>query len=314
MAIQELKAKQMRWVSLTNVRQISDPEISFIKKNFKCHPINLKDCIINGQRPKIDIYDDYLFLVMLFPLYNRPTGEIISAEIDFFVGKDYLVMVHDGKLEPVVRLFNHLKKNGREKERDEFLNRNIILILHDLLNMLLMHTFPMLDHISLDIHQTEKRIFRGKEKEMVGAILATRRNIVNFRKFMQAHKNILKKLEHANRDLNLYEPNKADVYFNSLIDRSKEIWDSLDSFKESIDALYDTNESLISFNLNQIMKMFTSISVVIFILTLVATLFSTNLKHTPLMQTNGGFWWLIIIEIVVASIAIFIFKKRRWME
>ncbi|MFA5051718.1 MAG: magnesium transporter CorA family protein [Patescibacteria group bacterium] len=314
MAIQELQGKHMRWINLTNVRQISDPEITYLKKNFHFHPLNLKDCLMNGQRPKIDVYDDYLFLVMLFPLYNRSTGEILSAEIDFFVSRDYLIMVHDNKLEPIVRLFNHMKKTGRDQERDTFLNRNVILVIHDLLNMLLQHCVPMLDNISLDIHQSEKKIFRGKEKEMVGAILAARRNIVNFRRIMQAHKNILKKLSHANRALSLYPAEKADIYFNNLIDRSKEIWDALDSFKESIEALYDTNESLISFNLNQIMKLFTSLSVVIFILTLVATVFAAKLPNTPLVHNTGGFWWLILIEIIVASAVIVVFKKRRWME
>jgi magnesium transporter len=172
----------------------------------------------------------------------------------------------------------------------------------------------MLDHISVDIQRAEQNIFRGKEKDMVEQILASRRNIVNFRKVMQAHKNILKKLQHANHEIQLFEPSKADVYFGSIIDKAKDIWDTLESFKETIEALQDTNESLISFKLNQIMKTFTIISVVIFALTLVATLFGMNVNGTPFVDQPIGFWIVIFVEVIVAGLFIFFFRRKKWLE
>lgn len=314
MAIQEIRTKNLRWINITSAKDINGPEIKFLKKNYHFHQINLQDCLANGQRPKIDVYQDHLFIVLLYPLYTRKTGEIVAEEIDFFVSKNYIISVHNNRLPTIVRFFNHLKKPKHQREKEEFLSNNAIIILYELLNKLIAHCFPMLDHISLDIQKIEKGIFQDKEKEMVKKILASRRNIVSFRKSMQAHKNILKKLEQANRELEFFDPAKADIYFNSLIDKTKEIWDSLGSFKESIEALHYTNESLISFRLNQIMKTFTSISVCIFILTLIATLLSIGAKSTPLVNWPLAFWLIIILEIIVAGFVFSFFKRRKWME
>ncbi len=314
MAIQEIRAKNMRWIDLTNAKKINCPEIKFLKKNYHFHPINLEDCIVDGQRPKIDSYRDHLFLVMLYPQYNRKTGVIEEKEVDFFVHKNYLITVHDSKLPTLVHFFNHLKKTKHYREKNEFLSNNIIIILYELHNRLLSHCFPMLDHISLDIKHAEKNIFCGKEKEMVKDILASRRNIVTFRKTLAAHKNIYKKLQHANRDIKFFDPLKSDVYFNSLIDKAKDIWDSLESFKESIEAIHETNESLISFRLNQIMKTFTIISVVIFLLTLTATLLSIGAPGTPIVDWPLGFWIIILLEIFIANLVLFIFKRKKWLE
>ncbi len=313
MAIQELRTKNFRWIDITDIKDKNSAEIKYLKKNFNPHHINLEDCINNGQRPKIDVYKDHLFLVMLYPLYNRKTGEMMAAEIDFFVSKNYIITVHDNKLQSMHRYFNHLSKPKNETEKMEFLSNNVIVILYEILNKQIYHCFPMLDHISLDIHYSEKNIFRGKEKDMVGKILASRRNVVNFRKAMQAHKNILKKLENANKELKFFDPEKANIYFNSLIDKVKEVWDTLESFKESIEALQETNESLISFKLNQIMKNFTIISVVIFVLTLVATLIGVNAPGTPIIHWPLGFWILIGFEALVAFLVFTFFRKRNWL-
>lgn len=313
MPINEIRAKNFRWIDVTNVQKINCPEIKYLKKNFNFHPINIEDCIINGQRPKIDIYKDYLFLVMLYPLYNRRTGEITASEIDFFISKHYIITIHDKKLDTIVSYFNHLKKSQNHLEKNEFLSNNIIIILYEILNKLVGHCFPMLDHISVDIHKTEKLIFHGKEKDMVGKILSSRRNVVNFRRSMQAHKNILKKLESANRQLKFFNTNKSKIYFNNLIDKVKEIWDILDSFKESIEAINDTNESLISFRLNHIMKTFTVISVIIFILTLIASLLSIGAPGTPIIEWELGFIALLVLEILVALFVFGFFKRKKWL-
>lgn len=304
----------MRWINLTDLQGPNCPEIKFLKKNFSLHRINLEDSLAIGQRPKIDIYHDNLFLVLLYPVYIRNTGAIVAREIDFFISKGFIITIHDNKLPIIERYFNHLKKQKNYKEKNEFLANNVMIVLYELLNKLISHCFPMLDHISMDINRAEKHIFKGKEKEMVKEILASRRNIVHYRKTMSAHKNILKKLGHANSILKIFDPQKSDVYFNNLTDKTKDIWDSLESFKESIEALHDTNESLISFRLNIIMKTFTIISVVIFVLTLVATILGLDAPGTPLISWPLGFWLIILLEVIVAMIVVSIFKSRKWLE
>ncbi len=311
MPIAEVTAPSFRWVNITGATADDAPEMRYLREHYPFfHALDLKDCVSTGQRPKLELYDRYAFMVLLFPVYNRKTREIESSEIDFFIGKDFLVTVHDGKRHIVQERFDALKATVTS---DAGKHTNGLLTLADLVNLLLNACFPMLDHISMDLHAIERLIFRGKERNMVQEILITRRNVVDFRKIMQAHKNTIKKLEYANRRLDIAPVDQAVAVLDNAVERSKEIWDSLEAFKEAVEALQATNESLISFRLNDIMKTYTTISVVIFTLTLVSTIFAARLPHNPLDETPYGFYYMLALLVIIGVSAISIFKWRRWL-
>jgi magnesium transporter len=311
MPITEVTAPSFRWINITGATADDTPELRYLREHYPYfNALNLKDCIGTGQRPKLERYDRYAFMVLLFPIYNRQTREIESSEIDFFIGKDFLITVHDSKRHIIQEQFEALKAHVKTGKGEEL---NLLLTLATLVNQLLNSCFPMLDHISMDLHAIERLIFRGKERSMVQEILITRRNIVDFRKIMQAHKNTIKKLGYTNRSLHLAPIEQANEVLENAIESSKEIWDNLEAFREAVEALQETNESLISFRLNDIMKTYTTISVVIFTLTLVTTIFAARLPHTPLVNTEFGFYAMLAVLAVLASGAVGIFKWKRWL-
>ena len=110
----------------------------------------------------------------------------------------------------------------------------------------------MLEHIHTDIKALEKRIFSGYERDVVRDLLVLKRNIINFRKAMQFHKGMIRRL--ITKSDEYFSLGKQRIYFQNLIEHTKDIWDTLEIQKENIDALQDTNESLISFRLNDNMK------------------------------------------------------------
>ena len=311
MPITEVTAPSFRWINITGATADDTPEMRYVREHYPYFNIlNLKDCVSTGQRPKLELYDRYAFMVLLFPVYNRQTKEIEPTEIDFFIGKDFLITLHDNKRHIVQEQFDALKAHVHAEKGEA---PNLLLTVANLINQLLGSCFPMLDHISMDLHAIERLIFRGKERGMVQEILTTRRNIVDFRKIMQAHKNTIKKLGYANRTLNIAPVEQANAVLENAIESSKEIWDNLEAFREAVEALQATNESLISFRLNDIMKTYTTISVVIFTLTLVTTIFAARLPHTPLVNTDFGFYAMLAVLAVLGSSAVGIFKWKRWL-
>lgn len=306
MSLAEIKSKNLRWINLVEPKK---GEIDFLRNNFPFHPLDLEDCLVSGQRPRIEKYPNYIFLVLLFPVYNRKTREIEPSEIDFFVGQDYLITLHDNKLNPLSEIFEHCQSEN--KARNKYMTAGPAHLLYEILNKLLCYCYPMLDHLSIDIRTIEKQIFSGSEKKMVSEILIIRRNITDFRKIMQAHKNTLKKLTHVIKENGFSSSPRIIVYYNDLIELTKEIWDHLESFKESIEALQQTNESLISNRLNDIMKTFTTMSVIIFSMTLVSTTFSIKAKNTPIVNWPWAFWLILGILCVVALTMWQLFKKKR---
>lgn len=307
MNIRTINLNGLRWI---NIVKPTNEEIEFLRKEFKFHPLDLKDCLSPAQRPKIDKYTDYIFLVLLFPIFNRKTREIRPSEVDFFIGPDYLITVHDDVLPPIVDLFELCSMN--EEARKKHLT-DVHRLLYTLLNSLLLYCYPMMDHVSIDISNIEKKIFAGLEKDMVKEILIIRRNITNFRKIMQSHKNVLKKLTES-RDETVFHINGLMIYFQQLIEDTKDIWDTLQGFKETIEALQQTNESLISFRINDIIKTLTIISVMALPVNLVVFLFSAGANDTPLIHLAQGFWILTGLSATAGLILYFIAYKKGMLK
>ena len=300
----------LKWIS---VDKASKKQTSWLKEKYNFSDLDLKDIMPPLQRPKMIEYDDYLFIILQFPVYNRSNGEIDSSEIDFFIGKNYLITIHDGRLDPLNELFlEHSKKT--KKNHDQF-DTNPGALLYELLNSLLHYCFPMLNHINQDIDAIEKGIFdidHGTNVNTIREIMRIKSNIVNFRKTMQAHKSIIQKLiSHSEK---LFTTHKLEVYYGNLVNHTKDIWEFLSNYKDTIDALHEAHESLVSHRLNQIMKTLTVFSVIVFPLTLFAAIFGMNTMNAmPFVDSPYDFWYIMGIMLFGVIAMILFFKTRKWM-
>jgi magnesium transporter len=306
---QIVKSSKFSWLNIINA---SEKEISYLKKKFKFNQLDLNDSYAHkhAQRPKLLIRPSYLFLVLLFPVYNRKKREIIPAEIDIFITKDHLITIHYNQLVPLADLFKSCLDNKNEK--DLYLSENPLMLLHEILDQLYISEFPMLDHISVDINTIEKNIFAGKEREMVKEILIIKRNIVYFRQIKQAHRTILLQLIKNQTRAN-GQDGKITNYYNDLLDHVHNIWDLLENYQGTINALEDTNSSLVTFKLNDIMRTLTIFSVIVFPLTLMAAIFGMNVKNIPIAGTDFDFYKIIAI-MGAASLGMFAyFKHKKWI-
>jgi len=306
---QKVDFANFSWINIENPEE---KEINELANKYKFHPLDIQDCLTPSHRSKVDVYPGYTFMTSLFPTYNQKTREIKSAEINFFISKDYIITVHRGELQ-IFKDFFHIFQVSSDM-RQKYQDKSPEKLLYEMLNRLFLYCFPMIDHLSEDCDNIEKAIFAGKEKRMVSEILIIRRNITDYRKIMQVHKNVLKKLVLNLKNSSLFVMKKTDVYFESLVDNSKEIWDTLDNLKERIEALQETNESQISFRLNDIMRILTVISVITFPITLLATIFGMNTVHSmPFVNNPFGFWYLIFIMVIVAVGMLIFFKNKKWL-
>lgn len=305
MEIQEIKTKNVRWI---NVSSPGKKEMAAIQKEFGFHPLDIEDCISPAQRPKLEEYPSYLFLVLLFPLYNKRTQEIVPVEIDFFIKKDAIVTVHRDLLFSFRAFFTECQKNAAQQKRAL---ATVDTLIYEILERLFKHTFPLLDHLNLDINRIQQKMFRGNERQIIRDILLAKRNVVNFRRIMQAHKAMIRRLR--DKRSKFCGGECVTIYFENLVEHTKDIWDLLTNYKDTIDAIQETNESLISFRLNDIMRLLTIISVVLLPAGLIANLFGMNTESTPILGIVGDFWILLGVMILVAIAMAGMFRKKRWM-
>ena len=296
------------WINIVNA---SKADLTQLKRKFKFLEIDLKDSYPNqnAQRPKFYLRHTYAFLILQFPIYNTKQRVVTPEEVDFFIGPDYIITCHKNKLPALVGFFNLCHSD--RFYREQYLSDSTMTLLYEIIERLQENCYPMLDHLSLDVRNIEKNIFAGRERRMVTEILSIKRNVLNFRKSISSHKNVLKKV--INSDRPFFPIKSSNVVFSHLIEHTKNIWEILDSQKEMIEALEDTNSSLVSFKLNDIMRTLTIFSVIILPLSLIAGIFGMNVVEMPIVSDAHAFWVLLGIMGVAGLGMLLFFKRKEWL-
>ncbi len=296
----------LRWI---DIRKPGVQEIEYLRSEFDFHELVLDDVTSRTQRPKLDIDDDYAFLVMHFPVHNKQTRVTHASEVDFFVGRDFVITAHDGVLRPLAGMFEQASKS--EDAREAMMGQSSLHLLYYVIDQLVDYCFPILNRLTERIEAIEDAIFDSSGLRTVQEISVVRRDLIALRRIMKPQLAIISQLEH--RGLPVVRSDiEADVYFGDIADHLAKIWDSLEDLKEVLDGLSDTFDSLSSHRLNEVIKALTVISVIILPLTLITSVFGMNV---PLPYEHSPYALLIISAIMLAIMAgmIAVFRIRRWI-
>jgi magnesium transporter len=302
---------KLTWV---NIFDAGKSEIEYLRKKYKFELQHLQASLGRtvAQRPTIShgLGADntvYHFMILHFPVFQG--GSIVAGEIEFFISDGYLVTLHNNNIEILNEFFNYCKKDGTSLLSYEF--ESSAILLYEILEKLMLSCYSILDKNSIEISRVEEIIFSQDQKRAVSDLLSLRRNIINFRKIMLNHKNIIKKLLQV--EGNLMSSEKISKYYNEIIEHSKRIWDLIESQKDMIDVLNSTNESLLDYKISDIMKTLTIISVIVFPLTLLAAVFGMNFPGIPFTANPHGFWVVISFMVTVVFSMLLFFERKRWL-
>lgn len=297
---------KLEWLNITNAGK-SELELIRRRFGFNMEHIAASTATSFSQRPMVMQEDKYVFLILHFPVFFN--SRIKAAEIDFFIGHGFLITAHNGNLSALNSFFNSCKKDTTNLAA--YQDDSSTILLAEILEKLINNCYPLLDENSRTIERVQNMIFANNQKKTVTTILNLRHGIINIRRILQNHKNILQKL----MDLESSIVPRAAVkeHYNSLVDHSKNIWESLENQKEMIEVLNSTSRSLADDRMTNIMKTLTIISVFTFPLTLIATIFAMRAVNMPIVDSPHGFWIILGIMLVVGVTMLTIFKNKKWL-
>ncbi len=295
------------WLNIANAQT---KEVNYLRKKYAFKLEHLKSSMskVSAQRPIFFPEDSYIFLILHFPIFVG--NKVIEAEIDFFIGHQFFITIHNNNLPILKQFFSTSKKD--QQSLLSFKSESSAMLLYELLQRLMNDIYQVIDKNSLNIKEVENLIFEYKQKVAVEKILYLRRSIINIRKTLQNHKNILQRL--SNMKSSLVPAELIKKQYNQLVNHSKRIWEMLDNQKEMIEVLNDTNESLLNNRMTAIMKTLTIFTVILLPLNLVAAIFSMNVKSTPLANHPLGFWVISLIMILASLSLLLYFKTKKWLN
>lgn len=303
-----LKSIQHKDITWIDIQAPTKEDIRYLEENFQFHELVLEELIPPGHRPKVEHGDGYLFLILYYPTWNKEQKSIFPRELDILVTKNHIITSHYHTISPVAALFSQI--NLDEEMRKELMSRTTGHILFTIIQKVLQNALRKLEHIEKKVGGIEKQIFQGHEERMVFEISMAQRAIIDFRRILVPETSIIESLvlEGPNFFGKELEPHFADLRGTFGL-----VWNELENYRETVQALTRTNESLLTTKTNTTIKVLTAFSVIFLPVSIIVNVWGMNFSDLPLSAQRYGFWIVMGFSIFVAVVMIGYFRKRKWL-
>lgn len=304
--MQSIKTENLTWIDIKGPTQ---KHVKYLRDNFNFHPLILQEIIPPSYRSKVEDYEDQLYLVLYFPVFDKKTRQTKTRELDIIISDDVLITSHYLSILPVRQIFT--KCNLYKEQREKYFSRGPAILLYHIIEGLIEACLPKLDHIAKNIEKVEEQIFQGKEKEMVNEISIIKRDILNMSKAIKPQRTLLKSLE---SEAPKFFRGRIKLYFQDLLGSYEYMRSILNNHQEMIEALQATNESLLSNKISEIMRVLTVISFITFPLGVTAGIFGMNVFGEAEFNNHPYTFFIIIGAMLVSSaIMVGLFRIKKWL-
>jgi len=254
------------------------------------------------------VYKNYLFLVLHFPVFYKEARVTAPSQVSVFIGDNYLITLHKGELKPLVKLFKECQID--EESRQENLSQGSGYLLYRIVDRLVDYCLPILNKIGDNIERTEDNLFAssGMPKAIEG-ISILRRDVISFRRIIWPMRAVIGSLEPKIRRFTKMD---LAVYFGDMTDHVDKIWDGLDEYKEVIEGLNATHDSLATNRTNEVMRMLAIVATILLPLTVVSSIYGMNVP-LPLQDSHYSFVLVFLIWAVIVSGMLYFFRRHHWI-
>jgi len=305
----QLKYKNITWIDLESP---SKEELKTVVDKYKLHSLVAAELDRPSTRSKVDVYEDYIYSIFHFPpcevCIGAEENEDGIEELDFVLGKDFLITVHYTNMPQLDELSKILETQfdvmqGRKEPHAGYLLFYIIRTIYHSLH-------EGLEYINLELKEIEKQVFSGHEKEMVSTLSVVNRKLIDFRWTIKSHHEILDSLEIASIDF--FEP-KFSFYVKTLTGEFERLWNMLESNRETFADIRSTNESLLNIKTNEIVKTLTIMAFITFPLSVLTSTFGMNTRYLPIVGHPYDFWIILAIMFSAVGAMFTFFKFKKWL-
>lgn len=297
-----------------DVEQPTPEELHLLAEEFTFHPLALEDATKANQRPKIDVYTDFYFLVCYDVDYVAEDDRIDEHELHAFIGKNYLITLHNEPIEEVTEVAARFRRNTAEIER------GIGVLLYSLLDTIVDHYFPVIDSLGERIEELEEEVFAKTDRvssQEMQRIFALKRELITLRRVIAPERDAMAVL--ARRELPIVSE-ATGVYFQDLYEHVLRVTDAIDVYRDLLSGVLDSylsansnNLALAANNLNAVMKTLTSYSIILMSVTLIAGIYGMNFDNMPELHTRYGYFVALFAMLALGLLLARFFKRKGWL-
>jgi magnesium transporter len=311
LGLESITNKSLTWV---DIQKPTREKMSILEQLYPFHELNIEDCLSKIQIPKVDRYEDHIFVILHFPTIDKEKSIPRTTQLAIFAGFDYLVTVQQGELKPLTEMFQICKVN--EKQRDSFMGTSSGYLLHSIIDLLVDDLLHILMKLEGNLDDIEDVVFDEKVA-VAKEISLLRREITTLRRVVIPLKRIILDLS---KDIQKFSEEDLTLYFDDVKDHIDKVIEVLEESKETIEIFKDTDFMLSTEKSNKILAVLTILFTLSIPATVVAAIYGMNVNLPGGIETGPAtlfgpftsFTLLVIAAILPAVIMIWYFKRQGW--
>jgi magnesium transporter len=310
--LQQVSNNGFRWL---NVEKPNREQMDALEREFHFHELNLEDCLSKSQIPKIDRYRDHIFIVLPFPTIG-PDKLPRSAQLAAFIGRDYMVTVHQGELKSIVELFEQCKK--RDEARQQYMGKSAGYLFHSIVDLLTDDLLTIVRKVAGNIEDIEDIVF-DKRTDAGDEISYIRREITLLRRIVIPLRRTLSEV--TSKDITRFSDEDLTLYFDDVNDHLDKVIETLEGSKETVEIYKDTDFMHATYRSNKILAILTIIFTLSMPVTILSALYGMNLDIPTVSEVGGGeffgrhttFILVVVVSISAAGAMLVYFHRLRWI-
>ncbi|MGD8534214.1 MAG: magnesium/cobalt transporter CorA [Candidatus Aminicenantes bacterium] len=291
------------WINIDGIHQVDI--IKKIGKHFGLHPLIQEDIVNTEQRPKMEDFGSYIYIVLKMIYHDENDGECRIEQVSFILGENFVISFQEREGD----IFNHVReriRNGKGRIR----KMKADYLAYSLLDAIVDNYFFILEKTGEQIEQLEERVVSQPKPETMQEIHRLKRTMIFLRRSVWPLREVISNLERGETSI-IQE--SCRIYLRDVYDHTIQVIDSVETFRDMLSGMHDTYLSSISNRMNEIMKVLTIIATIFIPLTFIAGIYGMNFKFMPELEWNWGYFAVWIVMIAVAMLMVVFFRRKKWL-
>jgi magnesium transporter len=291
------------WINIDGVHQLDN--IEKIGNQFKIHPLVLEDIMNTEQRPKMEDFDDYLFVALKMLHYDEQENETKTEQVSLILSTNYVISFQESEGD----VFDPLRERMRN-DRGRIRKMGADYLAYSIIDAIVDNYFMVLEKIGEKIEDIEDELVKNPTPEVLQTIHRLKRELIFLRKSVWPLREVISRLERWESPL----INKSiDIYLRDVYDHTIQVIDSLETFRDMLSGILDIYLSSVSNRMNEVMKVLTIIATIFIPLTLIAGIYGMNFKYMPELDWFWGYPMVYAIMLAISAVMLMYFRKKKWL-
>jgi magnesium transporter len=293
---------KVTWLDINGLHHVQNLEK--LGECFALHPLVLEDILNTNQRPKVEDYGDYLYLVLKILTYHEDKNELNSDQLSLIVGRNFVISLHEND----EAIFSSIRERIKSKGRISRAGADYLA--YSLMDLAVDQYYVILEQLGETIEDLEEELVSRPDPQTLHQIHQMKRTMIMLRRSVWPLREVLSQLER--RESPLIQEGTA-LYFKDVYDHVIQVIDTIETFRDMLSGMLDVYLSSLSNRLNEVMKVLTIIATIFIPLTFIAGVYGMNFEHMPEIKWRFGYFAVLAFMASVSAVMLLFFRKKKWI-